>query len=247
MTTATSERPPVIDRAVWQELAEDLETLARLHDREPDRTLVDELRQSPIAEWFALPLGDSGGAAVFDHALGELPRPVDRESLDTLATDYADIYLVHGLHASPAESPWLDPDHLVCQEPMFQVREWYAHYGLEATDWRQRSDDHLVVQLRFMAHLARTATDYSLVDLARFLDRHALRWIPDFAERVAARCRTPFFAGLAVLTSDYLEQLRDLVEAITGLEREVVEIKPDSQPAAAPAPQPYMPGVGPGW
>jgi TorA maturation chaperone TorD len=38
-----------------------------------------------------------------------------------------------------------------------------------------------------------------------------LRWIEEFAERVADRCSTRFYAGLALLTAAYLDELRDLL------------------------------------
>ena len=28
------------------------------------------------------------------------------------------------------ESAWMDEDGLIMQEPMFQIREWYARYGI---------------------------------------------------------------------------------------------------------------------
>lgn len=242
---ALLERPPRLDPVGWREIAEDLETLARLHDREPDAALIETLRQAPIAEWLALDLAGSDAAGMLDTALGMLPSPVDQATLDALAADYADIYLVHGLQAAPMESPWLDQDRLVCQEPMFEVREWFAHYGVAAADWRQRPDDHLVLQLRFMAHLARLATMSSIADLGRFMDLHCLRWVPDFAGRVAARCATPFFAGLAGLTDAYLAGLRDLAETATGVERRVPP--PPATGESAPQQAAYLPGAGPGW
>jgi len=38
-----------------------------------------------------------------------------------------------------------------------------------------------------------------------------LRWLPLFSNRVAHRCATSFFAGIATLTAAYCEELRDLM------------------------------------
>jgi hypothetical protein len=48
------------------------------------------------------------------------------------------------------------------------------------------------------------------------LDEHLLRWLPDFAARVAARAETPFFAVLGRLTFAWCEQLRDLLAESLG-------------------------------
>ena len=133
----------------------------------------------------------------------------DEARVHELAADFAGIYLNHSFGVSPCESVWFDEDGLVYQEPMFQAREIYRHYGLEADDWRRRSEDHLVLQLLFVSHLMNVESENALRDAATFLDEHTLRWVDKFAERVATRCDTQFYAGLALLTSAYLNQLRD--------------------------------------
>ncbi|MCB2010456.1 MAG: molecular chaperone TorD family protein [Geminicoccaceae bacterium] len=244
--------PAGVRAALAEHIAEDLETLALLHDREPAGPMIEELRLLPVAEWFGLRLSKSEAPAVIDRALALMPVPVDDATLDELAADYADIYLVDSLHASPSESLWLENERLICQQSMFDMRDWYAHYGYEAENWRRRADDHLVLQLRFMARLAALATPDSTIDLARFLDRHTLRWIHTFAERVAARCATPWFAGVAMLTADYLETLRGWLEEAAGIDRErhptsvelaeMRRVEPDE-----PVREAYVPGVAPGW
>jgi TorA maturation chaperone TorD len=244
---------PTNDPALRQGLASDLRTLARLHACEPERALLDELRTAPMQAWLALVLrADDACAALtlLDQALAALPTPIDDRTLDELAVDYANIYLTHGYRASPTESVWLDEESLIHQEPMFAVRRWYHHYGLAAENWRQRPDDHLILQLQFLAHLLELEDrPHALLDAARFMDQHLLCWIGDFAGRVAERCHTPYYAGLALTTAAHLEALRDLLTEITGEERTV----PAEQAAghgraqAAEAPAAYVPGSGPSW
>jgi TorA maturation chaperone TorD len=140
------------------------------------------------------------------------------EVLEELACDYAGIYLTHQCGVSPCESPWLDEDHLERQQPMFDVRDWYHHHGMQAKDWRKRPDDHLATQLVFVAHLMRSP-QVPLSEAAHFLDEHLLKWLGSFAQKVAPRCATPFYAGLTMLSAAYLEELRDMIEALTGLDR----------------------------
>ena len=230
----------------WWEIAEDLETLALLHDREPDGDLLAELRRYPLADWLGLRIAGSRGLAALGEALAALPHPVDRDCLDILAADFADIYLVGGLQASPSESPWIDRDQLVCQEPMFEVRDWYRHYGLASENWRQRADDHLVLELRFLARLASLGTPASLADMAAFLDLHLLRWLPDFAERVSRRCATAYFAGVALLTADYVDELRDVLTQ-AGFPVRQPETLPTASEVELDTGVAYLPGAGPGW
>jgi TorA maturation chaperone TorD len=134
---------------------------------------------------------------------------------------------------------------------MFKVRKWYRRYGLAAEDWRLRSDDHLVLELRFLAHLLDGATPpVDLTEVARFLDEHPLRWIDHFAERVAGRCATRFYAGLALLTAAYLDELRDLLAEVLGTPRPT----PEEIEASIAPPQvslevdgPFLPGAAPSW
>ena len=235
-------------------VAEDLLALAVLHDRELDRELIHALWRDCYEDFLGLRLhGERAAQALglLREGLTEIPTELCQATLDRLAADYADIYLTYGLRASPCESVWLDDDSLILQEPTFQVRAWYRRYGLAVTDWRIRSDDHLVYELRFLAHLLEGEGEpVDLGEVARFMDEHPLRWVSQFAERVAARCETQFYAGLALLTAAYLDELRELVAELTGIPRPTAEKLADST-APAPGPLevegPYLPGVAPSW
>jgi|DewCreStandDraft_4_1066084.scaffolds.fasta_scaffold00262_121 TorA maturation chaperone TorD len=240
-------------RAIRDALAADLRLLAQLHDREPDAALLEELGRAPIAELLALVLeGETArsGCALLERTLADLPRPITRAVLDELAAEYAAIYLVHAYRAAPSESPWLDKDKIERQEPMFEVRGWYRHYGLEVPDWRHRPDDHLVHELRFLAHLLELHDHpAALNDAARFMDAHPLLWVPNFGRRVARRCASPFFAGIALLTVGYLEELRALLVELAGVAPPAaVASRSEGQHSEAEEPaRPYLPGAGPGW
>ena len=238
-------------------VAGDLRILALLQDKEMDAELLSELRGSSCDDLLGLRLNGQAGRDALEQlcqGIGDIPAETDPAAFDILASEYADIYLTHGLNASPCESVWLDEDGLAMQEPMFQVRDWYARHGLAVENWRLRTDDHLVMQLRFIAHLLDQAKEMpaDLAEPARFMDEHLLRWIGEFGERIGARCRTRFYAGVTGLTAAYLEELRDLLAEIIGEPRpSAAEIKermkkPLLQVTVA-APSPYVPGQSPSW
>lgn len=236
-------------------IAEDAEALAALHDRELTPGLLAALREAQFPDCLGLlPVTPAATSAwqMMAAGLADLPAAPDTMVMDNLAAEYAAIYLTGAYGASPCESVWTDDDHLVCQDAMFQLRDIYAAAGLATPDWRQRADDHLVLQLLYIAHAARnTTTVEAWRALARLLDEHPLRWLPDFASRVAARSVSPFYAGLAVLTAAWLEALRDLLALHLGTPRPSREkIEARLHPSAAAAieqPVAFVPGSGPSW
>lgn len=238
-------------------LAEDAATLALLHDSELTAQVLAELKGVGFPANLGLtPAGEAslGTFEMMRMAMASMPTPAGAELLDELAADFASIYLTGGFGASPCESCWLSDDHLVCQGPMFDLRALYAEQGLAVPDWRKRPDDHLVFQLQFLARrLEMTVTANDWRALALFLDYHPLRWVPDFADRVAQRCDMMFYAALTMLTDTWLQQVRDLIAVHLGeprLSREEIEASLGSQREAEPVAVPiaFMPGAaGPSW
>jgi TorA maturation chaperone TorD len=257
------------DGVLWalrSAVAADLRMFALLHNRELDGETILSLWQDGYEDFLGLRLvGEAGrrSLALFRAGLTDIPAALDQATLDLLAADYADIYLTHALHASPCESVWLDEDGLAMQGPMFDLRAWYGRHGLAVANWRNRSDDHLVYQLLFLAHLLEPEAEEAqgeahagggeLAEVARFLDEHLLLWIDRFAERVANRCQTRLYAGLALLTSAYLDELRAVLVDVAHVPRpteEEIEARQRPRPAVAvpvPAPSAFVPGSGPTW
>jgi TorA maturation chaperone TorD len=233
-------------------VALDLVTLAQLHDRELDSPTVMALQQERFPRSLAFRLHGDRGRDVLDTLSSVVARlSDDATEQDDLAADFAAIYLTYGLRASPCESVWLDEDGLAMQEPMFEVRRDYARLGLQAPDWRVRPDDHLVFQLQFVAALIEEADEAAVAEAARFLDGHTLRWLPDFAGRVAQHAATPFYAALAVLTDTYLDELRDTMARMLGERRPTAEeIEQRNRrvgEGAGPEASAYVPGSAPSW
>ena len=110
-----------------------------------------------------------------------------------------------------------------------------------------------MLQLLYLAHAARrAATADAWQRLAKILDEHTLRWLPDFAARVAARSESPFYAGLAVLTAAWVDSARDLIARQLNEprpSREDVEARLRPAPARMEEPpSAFMPGAqGPSW
>lgn len=234
-------------------VADDLVLLASLHHAEvDDRVLLDlALARFPREPGLRLRSAQARDAAkAMVDALDELSLPVPRDTLDVLAADYAAIYLNNDYGASPHESFWIDEENLLMQAPMFEVRAFYREHGMAAADWRRRADDHLVIELLFLAKLLREQPADVLDEAARFMDEHLLRWLPRFCERVARRCATSFYAASAWLTAAYCDDLRDALAEILGTPRpSPEEIEARMKPAAVQnaVPIKFVPGAAPSW
>jgi TorA maturation chaperone TorD len=243
---------------LFQAVREDLFLLAFLHDRELGRETLENLREEFCEDFFGLKLRGAearGALKLFRQGLDDIPVGLDGRTLDILAAEYADIYLNYSLKASPCESVWTDEDGLTMQNAMFQVRKWYRLHGLAVEDWRIRPDDHLVTQLQFAGYLLEAEPGLKrLEETARFLDEHLLRWLGVFADRVSARCRTRIYAGLARMTSAYLDEFREIAAEILDSPRpsaEEIEERMCSRKAAdgveVAAPAPFAAGSAPSW
>jgi len=194
-------------------LVEDLDQLIRLHDRELDAEILAALTVAAFPNGLALSAADEAGRTAPSNMAAALH---DMPTLDELAADYAAIYLNNRFGASPYESVWLSDEHLACDRSMFELREIYAAAGLQASDWRSRFDDHLVLQLQYLRRiLASAAIDPE--KLAGFIDQHLGYWLPDWAQRVSAHCNTAFYAALAELTYVWLLNFRELLGEIHDL------------------------------
>ncbi|CAO3414270.1 TorD/DmsD family molecular chaperone [Azospirillum endophyticum] len=198
--------------------AQALRLLAHLHAEQPTPALVARLRHAPLSHGpLALDRDDAlQAAALVDEVLSDLPERVTRRSLSPLAADFAAIHGSGELRACPTEAPWLDEK--ARADAGASLLRWRT--GLE-TDLRRPPlerlpDDHIAAELALLAALIERGRT---VDTVLFLDRHPLRWVPDFCSRVATRCREPFFAGIAVLTNAHLDDLRDRLGAACGMPR----------------------------
>jgi len=209
--TVTQPQPAAVPGAA--DAAEDLRTLAWLHAAERDSATWLALHDQGFPRGLSLAVADAAVFQALDEALEALDqqqRLHAQRTDDTLAADYADIYLTHTLQASPCESVWLDEDHLMLQGPSLSVRDLYRRHGLAVQDWRRMPDDHLSHELEFVAHLL---DEGDAAAAAAFLDLHLLRWLPEFTARVAQRSRSALYAALAVMT---LAACRDLRQRLGG-------------------------------
>lgn len=119
--------------------------------------------------------------------------------------------------ASPYESVHLGRDALLFEDETMQVREFYRRFGVRVPRLNKDPDDHVCMELEFLAILlgrACDAADRGEVDDARglleahdsFLNDHAGRWFPRFFGLMEEHAASAFMRGLGVLGQDVCAQ-----------------------------------------
>jgi len=196
--------------------------LGRALYAEPDRAWLQKLADDDV--FAGSPFGESqpdvrAGLAVLQAWSRTWRNEAPSASFDDLRADYARLLIGPGrMLASPWESTYFNDERLVFQWQTLQVRAWYHRYGLEAANLHKEPDDHIGLELSFLAHLAQrglqalaqrddTVFDDALEAQRAFLSEHVLRWAPMWSEQVLTHARTDFFKGIALLTRGALAEL----------------------------------------
>ena len=131
-----------------------------------------------------------------------------------------------GLNKVPApvwESVYFSEKRLMFQEQTLQIREWYARFGLQAERINKEPDDHIGLEMLFIAHLAslalqaieqndETKLNEILQAQREFLSDHLLRWGPVWAKLVKQHAATDFYRGIAHLTHGALLAIAETLE-----------------------------------
>ena len=192
--------------------------------------------EPPRAEWLAafagdrlfeawpFPSGDDRTAAGL-ALLATFCRGWDPAQLDALTWDFNRLFVGPGeMLATPWESVYRSKTKLTFQEPTLQVRELYERFGLRAPAIHREPDDHLGLELAFVATLsdlaAQSAAGNDTAQLARcfaaqrdFLQDHLLAWAPACLAHVEKHSETGYYRGAALLALGSLAESERLCGA----------------------------------
>lgn len=118
--------------------------------------------------------------------------------------------------APPWESVYRHEDRLIFGKETVRIRELYARYGL-ATRWLGKEpDDHLGLELEFLAYLSaftkqvidggsREAVTTAVADQHLLIQDHLLQWVPLWQSSVTAHAQTAFYKGLAIVAESFIQ------------------------------------------
>lgn len=134
--------------------------------------------------------------------------------------------------APPWESVFFNQARQTFQEQTLQVRNWYRRFDLEPEKIYHEPDDHIGLELTFLAHLANQALlalehgnkvkfDDLIEARKQFLSEHLLKWAFAWCDLVTKNAHTDFYRGIAQLTRGTLTHLAEHYEL--QITNEVVE------------------------
>ena len=195
--------------------------------------------EAPRGEWLAALARDQlfeawpfasvdDGTAAGLALLTEFCKDWDPARLGPLTWDFNRLFVGPGeMLATPWESVYRSKTKLTFQESTLQVRELYERFGVQAPALHREPDDHLGLELAFVATLshlaARAATESDMTQVAKcfdaqrdFLQDHLLAWVPACLALVEKHAETDYYRGAALLALGSLAESARLCGPAAG-------------------------------
>ena len=147
--------------------------------------------------------------------------------LEDLAVEYTRLFLGPDKHISPHESIHHDRGDgdwgQFWGKDTVEVKKFIESIGLEYKEEYSGLPDHISVELEFMQEvikaeaLERKNNDHDKVNYClqiekEFIDKHLIKWIPLFCDKVIDQATLPFYREMARITRDYVEYDRAELE-----------------------------------
>ncbi len=203
--------------------------LARMYREEVTadllREMLAELQRDGAAEEDDI---TDDGQAMLERFIREL-QGADLQAVATqLAAEYAGLFLNAGRQpVYPYESVYTSPEHLVMQKARDEVVQLYRQEGLDRSDAVREPEDHIAIELEFMAYLCRRSAEaleagdraacLAYLEKQRaFLTDHLLVWVPAFATDTEQAAESGLYRGVARLTADLVGSELETIEALAA-------------------------------
>lgn len=136
-----------------------------------------------------------------------------------LAEDHLRLFSGPQPLSPPWESVWCERDGLLFGEQTEKVRHIYQEWGLTAENEGREPEDHLSMELGFLAFLlslppdARSASNSSPeTALHSFLHDHCDMWIPQCLDTASENAESVFYASSCRLCSTILKNLEQILK-----------------------------------
>ncbi len=177
---------------------------------EPSEQAINTLRDE---ELFAeiLYAGENGlvkeGQKLLANWLKSAPA---NELTDNARTDYMRLLVGAGkVLAPPWGSVYLDEDKLLFNVDTLKVRNFYQKYGVELKKKYSEPDDHIGLELEFLANLSEKG---EVEAMKSFINDFMFPWIFNWNDDVQAHAQTDYYKGLANLAVGGVQHLCENIE-----------------------------------
>lgn len=230
MTTAADQLSLEEFAALNERRARSYDLLARLYAKELDQALLDELHATRFPASTGSPEADEGMRLIAGYLSN-----VWEGTLQELAVDYVRCFIGSGMDAFsaayPFESVYTSPKRLMMQEARDEVLAVYRSEGLDKLPSWKESEDHIALELEFMAVLGdRIVTAAEAADEAgverllstqrNFLEDHLASWAPLMTADLRRFAQCGLYQGLASLTDGFLQVEEEFFDEIFETEGE---------------------------
>ncbi|WP_048600442.1 TorD/DmsD family molecular chaperone [Rubeoparvulum massiliense] len=184
--------------------------LQRGFAREPDEALFKVIHQEEACQQLVN----------MDLTLAEAWKDLlnaNEEELPTLVTkeqeEFQRLFIGPGpLQAPPWESVYTSKEGNLFDRATLEVRAIYLEQGYQFTRYQHEPDDHLALELEFMAKMIEqwlqledeVERSISLHVQRDFLKQHLINWVPQFAQRIEKLSKSQFYQGFAHLLQQFL-------------------------------------------
>jgi putative dimethyl sulfoxide reductase chaperone len=197
--------------------------LVRIYKVEVDQALLDRMK----AMCFPVECGEAELAEGYRILENYLQTPA-LDPLTDLAVDYAKVFLGAGIvdereAAYPFESVYTSTQRMMMQDARDKVLAIYRAKGLDKAEALDYPEDHIALELEFMAHLCEeakhavaaqnwTAVEDCLQEQKDFLAQHLLNWVPEFCADIEKCAETEFYKAAGKITNGYLRLEQAILE-----------------------------------
>ncbi|MFZ5857936.1 MAG: TorD/DmsD family molecular chaperone [Chloroflexota bacterium] len=203
-----------------------LGVLSKIMQSQPEKEWIENLIKEDLFSELPLEVKNKDleiGLALLHSWSNQYKDGFGDHILVGLRADHTNLFVGVGKPVAPPwESVYFNEDRMIFQEQTLQVREWYRKFGLEPENLRKEPDDHIALELSFLAHLASlglmaienkddAGLEKSLQAQRQFLHDHTLRWMKFWAGSVEKHAKTDLYRGTAILTRGTLMALVEVL------------------------------------
>lgn len=139
-----------------------------------------------------------------DASTFEKAARAEQPSAEALAREYAKLFLGVGEITLPlSESAWTSEKHLLSQKAQLDVRRAYADAGVACSGFMGLPDDHIGIELGFMAVLI---LKEDLAAASDFFSEHPARWLPALAKALCEHPDARFYRSVGPVLAALCEE-----------------------------------------
>ena len=192
------------------------------------REEMDAEFASEFAKRFVFESDDAQLAQKADAMKASL-QGIDDDAIEMLAVDFDRVFFGMGpitaRHAFPYESVYTSEKGIMMQEAYSQVVRAYREQKLAKDEAFTEPEDHIAVELAFMATLAERsaaflregheeAAEQTVMQQLSFAKEHLLNWVDIFCVDLAAAADGSFYEHLATFTAAFVKEDAAVLEDI---------------------------------